>query len=87
MAVTMMSASSSRPDVRRMPVGVTESMVSVMTSTRPARIASYRSPSGIRHRRWSHGLYRGVKWVSTSTSGSALRVSPTSLAFHFSGFD
>ena len=26
----------------------------------------YKSASGIRHSRWSHGLYRGLKWVSTS---------------------
>ena len=32
----------------------------------PDRIASKRSLLGTRQRRWSHGLYDGVKWVSTS---------------------
>ena len=37
------------------------SMWSVTTETRPSRIARKRSASGTRHRRWSHGLYGGVK--------------------------
>ena len=38
------------------PVSVNVSMWSVTIDARPALIASNRSPSGTRHRRWSHGL-------------------------------
>ena len=55
-AVTMMSASSSSPDARRMPVSVKVSIWSVTTDARPDRMASNRSLLGTRHRRWSHGL-------------------------------
>ncbi len=43
-------------------------MWSVTTSTEPSRIALNRSPSGTRHRRWSHGSYVGVKCSSTRAS-------------------
>ena len=61
-----MSASSSSPDASLMPVGVNVSIVSVTTDALPDLIASNRSLFGTRHRRWSHGKYDGVKWVSTS---------------------
>ena len=65
-AVTITSASSVAPDSSWMPVSVTVRMRSVTTDAEPLRIAANRSPSGTRHRRWSHGPYVGVKWVSTS---------------------
>ena len=55
-AVTMRSASSSSPDSSACPVSVNVSMRSVTTDARPSLIASNRSPSGTRQRRWSHGL-------------------------------
>jgi hypothetical protein len=55
-AVTMTSAGSSVPDVSRIPCSVNVSMVSVTTDARPSLIDRNRSPSGIRHIRWSHGL-------------------------------
>ena len=47
-AVTMMSAGSSSPFVRRIPVGVNRSMVAVTISALPPRIAWKKSPSGHR---------------------------------------
>jgi hypothetical protein len=38
-----------------MPVGVKRSIVSVTIDALPAEMALNRSPSGTRHRRWSHG--------------------------------
>lgn len=57
-----------------MPVASKWSMWSVTTSARPALMASYRSASGIRHIRWSQGLYRGLKWVSTSYPAGRLLI-------------
>lgn len=54
-AVTMMSAASTRPDFSRMPSGTNVSMWSVTTSAFPFRIVRYRSASGMAHSRWSHG--------------------------------
>ena len=55
-AVTMMSASSSSPEVSRIPVLVNVSMVSVTTDACPRRIDLNRSPFGTKQSRWSHGL-------------------------------
>ena len=55
-AVTITSASSSSPDSSRMPVSVNVSTRSVTIEAFPSQIASNMSPSGTRHRRWSHGL-------------------------------
>ena len=54
-AVTMMSASSSWPDVSRMPFGVNVSIVSVTIEACALRSARNRSPSGTKQSRWSHG--------------------------------
>ena len=55
-AVTMMSASSSRPDSSLIPRSVKVSIRSVTTDASPALMALNRSPSGTTHSRWSHGL-------------------------------
>ncbi len=71
-----MSAASSSPDASRRPVGVNVAIWSVAIDTLPARMDRNRSPSGTRHIRWSHGLYRGVKWVSTSNPAGNWAVTP-----------
>ena len=65
-AVMTMSASSTSPDVSVIPVAVNVSIVSVTTEALPDLMALNRSLLGMRHSRWSHGKYEGVKWVSTS---------------------
>ncbi|MEB3367252.1 hypothetical protein [Saccharopolyspora mangrovi] len=50
-----MSASSSAPERNRIPVSVNSSTRSVTTEAFPLLSASKMSPSGVRHRRWSHG--------------------------------
>jgi hypothetical protein len=55
-AVTMMSAGNSLPEVNAMPSGVKRSIVSVTISASPLRMVSNRSASGTRQMRWSHGL-------------------------------
>ena len=77
--MTTTSASSSSPEVSRRPVSVKVSTVSVTIEDVPALSDRNRSPSGTKQSRWSHGLYVGLKCVSTSTcSGSwasvALRI-------------
>jgi hypothetical protein len=54
-AVMMISASMILPDLRRMPVSVKLSISSVTTDARPARIASRKSPSGMKAMRCRHG--------------------------------
>ena len=65
-AVTTTSASSSSPDSRRMPCSV--KVVDPAGDDRSVALAEAvnRSPSGTMQKRWSHGLYGGVKCVSTS---------------------
>ena len=65
-AVTIRSASSSCPDASFSPVSVNVSIWSVAIEALPSEIAPNRTPSGTRQTRWSHGLYFGLKWVSTS---------------------
>ena len=50
-AVTMMSACNSSPEVSLIPVLVNRSMVSVTTSALPCRMVLKKSPSGARHSR------------------------------------
>ena len=64
-AVTTMSAFSSRPDVSRMPVRVKVSIRSVTIEALPLDMALKMSPSGTMQTRWSHGSYAGLKCVST----------------------
>lgn len=62
-----------------MPVLVNRSIRSVTTDAFPAEIALNRSPLGTMASRCSHGLYRGVKWVSTSKClGTCIRTQPIS---------
>ena len=55
-AVIMMSALSSSPDLSCMPSFVNLSMWSVTTEAFPALMVLNRSPFGTRHKRWSQGL-------------------------------
>ncbi len=64
-AVTMMSASSERPEDNDTPDDVNREIRSVTTSALPERNARNRSASGTRHSRWSHGSYDGTKCGST----------------------
>lgn len=54
-AVTITSASSSRPDSGRMPPSVKRAMRSVTAEARPEAMARKRSPSGTQAMRWLHG--------------------------------
>jgi hypothetical protein len=49
-----------------MPVSVKLSISPVTIEALPLPTASNMSASGTRQSLWSQGLYRGVKWVSTS---------------------
>ena len=51
-AVTMMSASSSWPDCKRMPFSVKRSMWSVTTEALPSAMPWNMSPSGMKAKRW-----------------------------------
>ena len=62
----MMSASRWSPEVSRSPFSVKRSMWSVTTEDVPAQMDLKRSPFGTAQKRWSHGLYCGVKWVPMS---------------------
>ena len=54
-AVTTMSASSSSPELTRMPVSVNSSIVSVTIEAFPSRMAAKKSPSGTIAMRCCHG--------------------------------
>ena len=54
------------------------SMWSVTTEDVPAQMDLKRSPFGTAQKRWSHGLYRGVKLVPMSYPGGSWRSRPFS---------
>ena len=67
-AVTTTSASSTLPELSRIPSGTKVSIVSVTTCARPRRTALKKSASGTKQSRWSHGSYVGVKCSRTASS-------------------
>ena len=65
-ANTIRSVWTSPRSTSLIPVGVKQSIRSVITVTLPSLITLKKSPSGQTHTRCSHGLYRGTKFASNS---------------------
>ena len=71
-----MSASRCLPDSSSMPVSVKRSMRSVSIDALPLFRDLEEVAVGTTHRRWSHGLYDGVKWrMSTFVANPAAVIS------------
>src|SRR5690554_7887340 len=67
-----MSALSVLPDFNKIPSSTKRSIWSVTTEAEPSLIDSNKSPKGTAHKRWSQGLYLGVKWLMSKSFGNCI---------------